>query len=107
MSEVLLDFVEPYMESVPTEEKLGKLLTLGIAAWNAALMPPAQREEFIEETAQSFPPALRSEYRTILEPLIQRKLKHFAANRRAMLNFSLTMEAAGPYVQVVSSLPQR
>ena len=37
MSEVLLDFVEPYSEQWETAEELRKLLTLAVIAWNAAL----------------------------------------------------------------------
>jgi hypothetical protein len=38
MSEVLEDFVEPYMDLADTEEAFHKLLTLAIMAWNASFL---------------------------------------------------------------------
>ena len=104
MSEVLLDFVEPYMESAATEEELRKLLTLASAAWNAALLPPTEREKIVRETEETLPAEVRHDYRAILEPLIERKQEHFAENRRGILNFELTMGPTGPYLRVMSTL---
>ncbi len=105
MSEVLLEFVEPYMESAPTEDALRKLLTLAIVAWNAALIPPAEREALIRKTEDGLPPDMRSDFRAILEPMILRKQQLFSDNRRAIIEYELTMRPAGPYLQVMSTLP--
>jgi hypothetical protein len=37
--------------------------------------------------------------------LIRRKEEHFAEHLRAIFDFHLTFDANGPYLQVVSSLP--
>src|SRR5260370_29717067 len=105
MSEVLLEFVEPYMESAVTEDALRKLLTMAIVAWNAALIPPAEREAIIRKTEDSLLPGMRADFRAILAPLILRKQQYFSDNRRSIIDFTLTMERAGPYLQVMSSLP--
>jgi hypothetical protein len=105
MSEVLLDFVEPYRDLVGTDEALRKLLTVAMVAWNAALLPPSDREELIASTTQAHPPEMREDYRAILEPLIQRKLAVFPANRRGIVNFDLSMGASGPHLLVTSTLP--
>ena len=49
MSEVLEDFVEPYQELADTDDSFRKLLTLGMLAWNAALLPQDQRWAMIDE----------------------------------------------------------
>jgi len=105
MSEVLLDFVEPYRELAATEEALRKLLTLASVAWNAALLPPAKREALLRSTEDRLPPDLRADYRAILEPLILRKQQHFSDNSRSILDFELSMERAGPDLRVMSTLP--
>ncbi len=104
MSEVLWDFVDPYLESAATEDALRKLLTVASVAWNAALLPPAEREEMIRKSGAVLPADMREDYQAILEPLIARKQGHFAGNQRAIVSFELTMEPAGPYLQVMSTL---
>ena len=43
MSEVIENFIEPYMDLANTEENLRKLLTLAGLAWNTALFPKEER----------------------------------------------------------------
>ena len=108
MSEVLEDFVEPYMEFADTEDNFRKLLNLGILAWNAALLPEDQMSAMIDETlGAGLPgasPADRADAREFIELLIQRKKKHFAANRRAIISFEVTDTGDGFHLLVASSL---
>lgn len=48
MSEVLLEFIEPYSQYWKTKEELNKLLGVAVIAWNAALLPGNERKEIIE-----------------------------------------------------------
>jgi hypothetical protein len=105
MSGLLLELVEPYMDVATTEEALRKLLTVGMIAWNAALLPPAEGDKLIRDTEKTLPREARADFRTIIEPLIQRKLNRFAGNQRAILSFDLSMRPSGPFVQVMSTLP--
>ena len=104
MSKVLEDFAKPYMESNPTEESLRKLLTVASVAWNAALLPPIEREKLLRETEETLPAELRNDYRIVIEPMIERKLAYFADNRRMILNFELTMGRGNPFLNVMSTL---
>ncbi|MBC8462076.1 MAG: hypothetical protein H8D67_29255 [Deltaproteobacteria bacterium] len=45
MSEVIMDFIEPYREYANTYEAHRKLITLALLAWNAALLPLSYAEE--------------------------------------------------------------
>jgi hypothetical protein len=56
MSEILLRFVEPYMELVTTDEALEKLLTVAIVAWNAAMLPPNERARLSRRPRRRFQP---------------------------------------------------
>lgn len=104
MSEVLMEFLEPSAEHWRTEEELQKLLTLGLVAWNGALLSGPEREVFIQDMAQALPPEARPDMRSIVEEMIRRKETYFAGNKRAILNYELTMTPAGPHVAVISSL---
>lgn len=48
MSEVLMDFVEPYRELADAEEAYRKLLTLAVMAWNASFLPEKEQQDMIE-----------------------------------------------------------
>ena len=37
MSEVLLDFIEPYTEEAKSEDEFRSLIAMGLVAWNTAL----------------------------------------------------------------------
>jgi hypothetical protein len=104
MSEVLLDFVEPYSDQWRNEADLNNLLNMATLAWNAALFSDSQREEAIRDMMQAVPPEARVEFRTILDAMIQRKISHFAGNKRVILSFEVTRTPKGPHVSVMSTL---
>jgi hypothetical protein len=104
MSQILLEFVEPYRDSATTEESLQKLLTVAMIAWNAAMLSPSERQRLIQKTAETLPAEVRGDLQAILESLIARKEKHFSHCRRSILSFELTMRSAGPHLTVLSTL---
>ncbi len=104
MSEVLLEFVEPYSEQWRTEEQLQKLLSVAVIAWNAALFAGRKRDEFIQQMVEGVPPAVRPDLRAIIEEMIQRKVTHFASNKRMIFDYQVTMAPSGPHLAVVSTL---
>ena len=104
MSAVLLEFLEPYSEQWRNEEEFRKLVNLAVAAWNAALFPDSERDKAIQEIVDTVPPEIRADLREILEGMIQRKITHFGGNKRAIINYEVTMRNAGPHLSVVSTL---
>jgi len=103
MSEVLLEFVEPYPQYWKTKEELTKLLGVAIIAWNAALLPGNERKEIIENAVKVAPPEIRQDMKAIVEEMIQRKETHFAHNKRMIMNYQVTMTKEGPHVTVLST----
>jgi hypothetical protein len=105
MSEVLLALVKPEWDMCADEEAMRKLLTVGVAAWNAALMEGAERTTFLESIARTFPIELRQDLKQVVEPLIRRKEEQFPHIQRPIVSFELTLLASGqPYLLVVSGL---
>ena len=83
---------------------LGKLLTLALVAWNAALFSGSKRSDFIESMAQAVPADARQDMRTIIEEMIQRKEAHFASHKRMIVDYQITMTPSGPNLAVISTL---
>ena len=103
MSEVLLEFLEPYSEHWVSQGQFEKLVIVGVIAWNAALLPGSKREDFLREMMQTVPPDVRSDMRVILAEMILRKELLFASNKRMIVSFDVTMTPAGPHLSVVST----
>lgn len=103
MSEVLMDFLEPYSERWRNEDELRKLLSIAIVAWNAALLKGSKRDEWMQRLSETVPPEARQVFRVILEEMIRRKESHFAGNQRMILDYDLTMGPAVPRLSVTST----
>jgi hypothetical protein len=104
MSEVLLDFVAPYMEAADSDEEVKKLVLLGLLAWNIALLPADVREESLPSLiAEAVPADVAAGFKEIIDHMIERKEKHFAENRRFVLAHHWTMTGKGPHLSVVST----
>ncbi len=105
MSEVILTLVEPEWDLCHDQEAAKKLLTLGITAWNAALMSGAKGKAFLEDLAQTFPVDLRQDFFEIVERFIRRKEELFPHIQRPIISFDLDWRPSGqPYLRVISRL---
>src|SRR5579871_5715906 len=105
MSDALWALVEPDYDGSSDDDRLRKLLTLGSAAWNAALVQGAERTALLEHLAETLPEESRPEFLAVIEPFIRRKEKLFPHIQRPILSFDLTWLPSGePYLSVVSGL---
>ena len=104
MSDVLMEFLEPYEEYWENEEQLQKLLSVAVIAWNAALMPGGKRDDFLQDMEQAVPAEVRQDMRSIVLDLVRRKLAHFADIQRTIISYELTMTPDGPHLSVLSTL---
>ncbi len=104
MSEVILDFLAPYLEQTTSAADFEKVVTVGIIAWNAAVASGKAREKLIEGVLEASVPSARPATRAILEELIERKEALFADNKRMIVDFELTETPSGRgHLSVVST----
>jgi hypothetical protein len=111
MSEVLEDFIEPYSDDSLNKHGLEMLLTMGMLAWNIALMPAATRIEMKSEALARMLPSIGLDdiafTRNFLNELIDRKDNFFADNQRMIMNFELQYVSRGEYhISVASTMPK-
>ena len=108
MSEVLEQFVEPFLEFARTAEEHRKLFTLAALAWNVALLPPGDGEKMIAEVLNASLAAageqVTAEARDIVDMLVVRKRLLFANNTRQIVNIEITKTAHGFHLAVASTL---
>jgi hypothetical protein len=107
MSEVLEEFIEPYIESATTPEAYHKLITLAIIAWNAALLEETERQSLITQSTEAILATAGEEWKkdlqNILAMLIERKQRYFANNRRYILDYHLSETKKGYHLAVIST----
>ncbi len=107
MSDVLEQFVDPYLELAETAADHRTLFTLAALAWNAALLPPGEREQMIDGIVNASVPAdagpVRADAKEIVNALVARKQALFADNTRRIINFEITETAGGFHLAVAST----
>jgi hypothetical protein len=105
MSEVLWEFVAPYMPLAPDREAVEKLLALAIAAWNVALFPGGERAQRLRELSTTLPAEARADFLALIQELVARKEQDFAQYTRYILNYELTEQRESYHLNVLSTLP--
>ena len=104
MSDVLLDFIEPFRGLADTNEAMHRLITIALIAWNGALKPEDERQAFIQEMMGAMPAddELREDFVEIVHALIERKQKHFSEYNRMIIDYELTDRGKDYHLSVVS-----
>jgi hypothetical protein len=109
MSEVLEDFVEPYLDAADDRHYQEMLYSIAVIAWNLALVPNGEREEMLDEAiregVRSDDPADQQEAKEMINELIERKLSLFTDNQRFILDFQLLDTGDTLQLSVASTLP--
>jgi hypothetical protein len=110
MSEVLENFVSPYMDVAESKEGLKILFSIGLSAWNIALEPVEQRAEtidlYVNKVFHNQSAKSTETGKNFIVELVDRKDKLFANNQRRMISFDLDYISAGEYhISVASTMP--
>ena len=104
MSEVLLDFIEPYTRHVHSEDEFRNAIRLGLVAWNTALLPKERQVETIERFIDEVVHDGADDFRQVVYEMIERKQRWFAQIKRLILKYHLTVTENGPHLSVISTL---
>jgi hypothetical protein len=93
MSEVLENFIEPYLEFARTHQQRKHLFEIAVTAWNLALLPVDERQTVMEEAIapilSSQTTLIQHDFQEIVDGMIERKLDYFADNKRFIVSFEL------------------
>jgi len=91
MSEVLENFIEPYLEEIDGYVQKQKFIELAVVAWNLAILPEAarqaMREQFQSSLGRNGLPEDQEFLDSLLDELMERKLQYFPNNRRLIMDF--------------------
>jgi hypothetical protein len=111
MSEVILEFAAPLIETLPDDSSgdvgFENAVAIAIMIWNASLMPEQKRQKTIEEIMNALPHSDTEEIATVdkmIKMLLKRKKKHFAQNRRFIVDYEVSTSKNERNVFVVSTM---
>jgi hypothetical protein len=108
MSEVLEDFVEPYMDSVDSIEAHRNLLQLAVLAWNTSLLPQAEQRKTVDSTLTKNlfgeDIQMEKEIKQIVYEMIERKQNYFPQIKRFIADFTLKGTGKRVHLSVASTL---
>ena len=109
MSEVLLEYVEPFLDETETYEDRSNLIDFAMMAWNLALIPEESRKELLTEFVTEICSEIEEveEQKTLkqlMNQLIKRKLKFFAEEERFVKEYKLTENGGRIHLAVASSV---
>ena len=103
MSEVLLDFLRPYLDDAKTRADIEKLVAVGIFAWNAAISSKG-----FEEGMKLFTDKLslpdRIFFKKFVRELMARKEALFPENKRLIISYRVADLDDQWHVSVASTL---
>lgn len=108
MSQVVIDFIEPYVEYAETCEAYQKLVMIAIVAWNTTLLPEKEQKPMVKKMIKSLslPRSDARDTKGIIEELIKRKNKHFAEHTRTIVDYQVTETRDGFHLSVASTLDE-
>jgi len=107
MSEVLMEFIAPYMEYADNTEAMHKVIITAIVAWNTALLPQTEQADSLLKFTKTLPADAVEDFEAIVEEMIERKNKHFAHYTRHIVNYDLIDRGRGDYyISVASTLDE-
>ena len=104
MSDILMRFVDPYIDfSKPEEEQL-KILSISALAWNVSILnTDAQIAQINKISLESFPENSQH-IRNILNELVSRKNRYFADIKRYIIDFEYKDLGDNYHLTVASTL---
>jgi hypothetical protein len=108
MSEVLEDFIEPYLDMATNFHDRKTLVGIAVTAWNLALMPASKRQpllkKFILDLVGKRDSRTSQDIKDIINELIDRKLEIFPDNQRFIVEFQLQETRDQFHLSVASTL---
>jgi hypothetical protein len=101
VSEILLEFAEPWLDEVANDDHRRKVVGMAVVAWNMARSADSERRK---EKNSEMAEKLGEAGMTILNDMITRKLALYPDEERIILDFEITTDGEKMRVEVVASL---
>jgi hypothetical protein len=103
LSQVLVEFIEPYADLCTDDNRFGRIISVAVVAWNAACYSGSKRTEFLQKMLQLVPPEGREGMASIVAEMIERKERYYADDRRFVVSYQVIPTPQGRQLGVMST----
>ena len=104
MSQVILDFAAPILETCNDEASEKKAVSLAIYVWNTAMLPEEECRQtldaYIEECRKVMPPEELKTLSDYIDQLVQTRTTRYAHNRNKVVNCTFGNFGADRHIEV-------
>jgi hypothetical protein len=102
MSEVILDYARPLLDSAKSVEEQKKAISFALLCWNASFMEKEKRDALIVGTSVERDEMLDLATRAVMEFMVKRKEDLFPHNTRIIQNWTIKDKGSELYFEVAS-----
>jgi hypothetical protein len=104
MSQVILDFAKPLLETCNDRESERKALSLAIFVWNATLLSEEEQKKtldnYLSDCKKSLPMEAANTLSSYIDLLVESKKARFTADRRKITNCTFGDYADNSHIEV-------
>ncbi|MEM9151127.1 MAG: hypothetical protein AAGB19_11815 [Cyanobacteria bacterium P01_F01_bin.3] len=108
MSEILEDFISPYLELAHNYSERERLVSIALVAWNLSIVPESNRQAMLDSQFQTMfkegEQFAQQDIRELITAMMERKQQEFADDRQIIMDFQLQDLDDGFHLSVASTL---
>jgi len=106
LSEIILDYAEPLIKNADGISREKSAISFSLCCWNASILPLDEARKQIDPLLDDLADrdaAFKEDMLDIFEMMHARKHKLYAHDRRFVIDYSLTENEDGLYLQIAST----
>ncbi|MHB0936128.1 MAG: hypothetical protein ACYC6A_07020 [Armatimonadota bacterium] len=104
MSEVFIDFADPFMEDAVAMDDIRSVYSLAAIAWNLALLPPHERLRILTPMLRDMPLEQRLGFKELIADMIDYKEEAFTDYDRPIVDFELVDQGERYHLSVLTQV---
>ncbi|MDQ3007043.1 MAG: hypothetical protein M3R47_16880 [Chloroflexota bacterium] len=108
ISDAISKIITPYRDTAQDYESFHKLVTVACAAWNASVLPIAERESMLADMRKLMPDQQsREDFTAIIKELMKRKNRLYPKVNRMIIQFKVTDRRNDFHIAVASTMENK
>ncbi len=108
ISDAISKIIAPYRDAAPDYKSFHKLVTIACTAWNASILPVAERENMLADMRKLMPDQQsREDFTAIVTELMKRKNKLYPKVNRMIVQFKVTERRNDFHIAIASTMENK
>jgi hypothetical protein len=108
ISDAISQIIAPYRDAAQDYQSFHKLVTVACAAWNASILPVAERDSMLTDMRQLMPDRQsREDFTAIVKELMKRKNRLYPKVNRMIIQFKVTDRGNDFHIAIASTMEKK